>query len=92
MSNNLIDSTTFRILGELEENDSLRYVQLREKVGVADATLTNRLNALLDLDYVEVEAFYNKKGRNYFAYKLSQSGKSFVSQFKIPQLLRTLTV
>lgn len=91
MSNNLLDSTTFRILKELNESDSLRYGELRSKVGVADATLTNRLNALSDQGYVMVEAFYNKKGPNYFAYKLSESGKNFVSKFQIPQLLRTLS-
>jgi predicted ArsR family transcriptional regulator len=89
MSNlELIDRVTFQLLSELNNSEGMRYVALRNKLGVGDSTLANRLAALQKEGYIGVKAVLRESGRNYIVYELTKAGRDYVRRHQITQLFK----
>lgn len=88
MSSNesLIDSATFGIMAELHNSEGKRYVELKHKLGIADSTLTKRLNILKSFRLVTIEAI-SDEGHNYIVYKLTETGNKLVKEWNVQQVL-----
>jgi len=57
------------ILAELTK--PMRYIDLKEKTGLPDATLTSRINELLELGLIEQKPQRTPSGRYYLAYDIA---------------------
>jgi predicted ArsR family transcriptional regulator len=77
------------MLAELySTSQGLRYVELKDKMGVADATLTTRLEKLVKQGYVELKATYVPRGRNVMQYTLTPRGRKYVDHHHILDLFK----
>lgn len=84
-----LDHIILETLNELSQADNgLRYVDLKSKLNVSDTSLVQRLNKLKDAEYVTSEAKMNDKGKNYFAYVLTDLGVQLFKELDVPRLLK----
>lgn len=89
--NDLMDSVILEALNLLKNNQNgLRYAELKSKLNISDSTLTNRLNKLKSYDLVKLEAKDSAVGRNYVVYGLTETGIKLVTKLDIDKILETL--
>lgn len=90
-TDSVVDAINFNILSELYEQGPMRYVQLKNRLNASDSSLTSRLNSLSNQKLVTVRPVLNDRGKNYFEYILTDSGKSLVKALDIPKILARLS-
>lgn len=83
----LLDVVTLSILAELSPSNSLRYVELRNRLNLSDSTLTNRLHKLRSRGLARLRANAGEMGRNYITYELTDRGRGVVEKLGIKDFL-----
>jgi len=84
----VIDLQDIRLLYSIHRNTEMRFTEIRNETALSDATLSRRLNKLIDRGLLTLKAHREVGGRNYFTYILTDKGEKVLRELDPGDILQ----